>query len=231
MDEVSIDNELICSICQSPFKDPCSTPCCRALFCRECITQWIQTHSAYCPLCRAPLSTNVLTEPIRMVYNMLDRLRVKCILCGQTELQRGNFDDHVKKWCPKVAVTCSAADINCSWTGERCQLSQHLLDCRFESMRPVITQFITENQQLKEQVNEHITQILEQQNEIEQLEEQVNQQRTQIGEYQNENRQLKENIIQLTREVTTHQRENQQLNERLTQNNTRTASVSSQSGE
>ncbi len=252
MDEASIDTDLICSICQSPFKDPCCTPCCRALFCRECITQWIVTNSAYCPLCRTSLSTNVLTEPIRMVQNMLDRLPVKCILCGQTELQRGNFDYHVRKLCPKIAVTCPAADIKCSWAGQRDQLNQHLLDCRFESMRPFITQLITENQQIEEEMNQHIQQIIKQQTEIKQLEEQVNQQtlkiigqqyeieqfeeqmdqqRTQIDEYQNENQRLEENVEWLRTQVTAYQRENQQLNEQLRQNDAQVTFENSQSGE
>jgi vacuolar-type H+-ATPase subunit I/STV1 len=230
IDEASINPELICSICQSPFIDPQHTPC-DDTFCRECITNWIQRQNASCPLCRKPLSINVLKQATRTVRNMLNQLPVKCTSCGQTELQRGNFNDHIQKVCPKTVVSCSAADIKCPWRGQRDQLNQHLIDCRFEAMRPVITQFVTENQQLTDQVNRQMTQIIEQQNEIKELKEQVDQQRTQICEHQNENQQLKEQVAQLRTQVNTPQRETQQFNKQLRQKDTQITSASNQSRE
>jgi len=201
IDEASIDPELICSICQSPFIDPRHAPC-GDTFCRECITNWIHTQNASCPLCRKPLSVNLLIQASRMVRNMLDRLPVICTTCSQTELQRGNFDDHIQKVCPKTVVSCSSADIKCPWRGQRDQLNKHLVDCRFELMRPAITQFVTENQQLNDEVNRQITQITEQQNEIRQLKEQVDQQRTQICGHQSEIQQLKEQLRQKDTQIT-----------------------------
>lgn len=190
MNEASIEPELICTICHSPLKDPCCTPC-GETFCRECITKWIQTQNASCPICRNDLSIGVFTQPTRMVRNMLDRISVKCIVCGQADLWRGNFDDHIQKVCPKTVISCPAADFKCSWTGQRDQLNQHLLVCQLASidiMRPAITNFIAEYQQLKDQVNRQIPQISEQQNEIKQLEErlikkdaEINSMSTQLG--------------------------------------------------
>jgi hypothetical protein len=165
IDEAYIDPELICSICHSPFKDPCCAPC-GETFCRECITQWIETRNTSCPICQKNLSLDALTQPTRMVRNMLDRILVMCIVCGETDLQRGNFNDHIEKVCPKIVVSCPSADIKCLWTGQRDQLNQHLLDCRFESVRPIIHEFIAEYQQLKDQVNQQIIQINGQQDEI-----------------------------------------------------------------
>ncbi|CAF1099388.1 unnamed protein product [Adineta steineri] len=183
MNEASTDPELICTICHSPLEDPCCTPC-GETFCRECITKWIQTPNVSCPICRKDLSIDVLTQPSRNVRNMLDRIPVKCIVCGQDDLWRGNFDDHIQKVCPKTVVSCSAADVNCTWTGQRDQLNQHLLVCQFASIdkvKPAITELITEYQQLKDQVTRQIPQINEQQNEIKRLKEQLIQKDTQLG--------------------------------------------------
>ncbi|CAF1327531.1 unnamed protein product [Adineta steineri] len=183
MDEASILPQLICSICHSLLKDPCCTPCCGETFCTECITKWIQAPNVSCPNCPEKLSIDILTRPPIMVRNLLDRILVKCIVCGQTDLWRGNFDDHIQKGCLKIVVTCSAADVNCTWTGQRDQLNQHLLICQFASIdkvRPAITELITENQQLNDQVTRQIPQINEKQNKIEQLTKQLSQKDTEL---------------------------------------------------
>jgi uncharacterized coiled-coil DUF342 family protein len=235
MDRDSIDPELICSICHLPFTDPRHTLC-GETFCYECITNWIQTQNASCPICQESLSVDVLTKASRMIRNMLNRLRIKCIVCGQADIQRGDFDDHIQKVCPTTVVFCPSADINCPWKGRRDQLKQHLEDCRFEPMRPVITQFIVENQQLKDRVNDQmnqitaqqnkiqqledlvndqINQITAQQNEIQRLEDQVNQQTIETVRQQNENQQLTEQEVQLTTQINTYQRENQELKDQV----------------
>jgi hypothetical protein len=152
-DEVSLHPHLICSICQLPFIDPRDTPCDKT-FCRECITRWIQTQSSSCPICQKSLSVDDLTTTSRIVLTMLDQLPVKCKACGQSGWKRGNFDEHIHTACPKAVVTCPLTDINCPWTGQRDQLNQHQLDCRFESVGSVITQLISENQKLIDQVNQ-----------------------------------------------------------------------------
>lgn len=144
MDEASVDPELICNICHSPLKDPYYTPCSET-FCRECITNWIQTPNTSCAHYRQALSVNVLTQAPRSLRNMLDRLRVKCIRCQPNELKLVNFDEHIQKACPKAVVLCPSADIKCQWTGQRDQLEQHFATCRFEPMRSVITEFMVEN--------------------------------------------------------------------------------------
>jgi len=218
MDIASVDAELICKICHSPFTEPQYTPC-EETFCLECITKWIETQNS-CYTCQESLSVNALTQANRTIRNMLDRIRVKCIACEQTELRRGTFADHVEKVCPKTIVFCSSADIKCPWAGQRVELDQHLLNCRFEPMRPGITQFITENKQLKEQVSQLITQITEQQDEIRQLKEQVNQHRTEITEHQNENQQLKDQINQQTTQIIETENRIRQLTEQVNQQRT-----------
>ncbi|UJR17410.1 hypothetical protein I4U23_004305 [Adineta vaga] len=93
MDEASICSELICSICQSPFIDP-QQALCDHTFCRQCITTWLQTGNT-CPLCQQRLSMSSLKPSPRMIRNILDQLKVKCTACGQINLERGRFNQHL----------------------------------------------------------------------------------------------------------------------------------------
>jgi len=91
--------------------------------------------------------------------NILDQLRVRCALCEQTGLQRGNFFDHINKFCPKATVQCRAADIKCPWKGPRDELDSHISTCVFEPLRPVLASLIAENQQLMDRVQTHDNEI------------------------------------------------------------------------
>ncbi len=203
MDETSIDSELICSICKSPLNDPCCTSC-GETFCRACITDWIQTQNGSCPLCRQIILIKDLKRVPRALQNMLDRLQIKCILGGQTELQRGNFDDHIQKVCPKMLVVCPSADIKCPWTGQRDQLNKHLVDCRFEPMRSVITQFLAENQQLKDQANQQTIEITARKNTIEELLARQKQLLSTIESQEIVNQRLKDHVNRLTNYLDEH---------------------------
>ncbi len=179
MNETSIDPELICNICQEPFNDPCCAPC-GEIYCRKCISCWIEAQNGSCPHCRQTMSIKSLNKVPRSLQNMLDRLQVKCIACRQTDLKRSDFDDHFHSVCPKTVVSCPSANSKCSWRGQRDQIHLHLIDCRFLPMKSIITQLIAENQQLKDKVNQLTMQTTEQQNENQQLREQIAQLRTQV---------------------------------------------------
>jgi hypothetical protein len=168
MAESSINSELMCSICNKPFFQPVSTPCDHS-FCRECIQRWIEKNNKSCPTCRHQIkSMDEFTQVSRPLRNMLDQLQIKCSKCGQTDLQRDHFNDHISKVCLKVNVSCSAADIKCPWTGLREGLQTHLKTCQFEPLRVLLTQLITQNrevntekQHLNEQIKQHNIQINE----------------------------------------------------------------------
>jgi len=191
MDETFIDPELICNICQEPFNDPCCAPC-GEIYCRECISRWIQTQKGSCPHCRRTMSIKRLNKVPRSLQNMLDRLRVKCTACGQADLKRGDLNDHFHGVCPKTVVSCPSANSKCSWKGQRNQIHLHLMDCRFLPMKPIITQLIAENQQLKDKVNQLIMLATEQQNENQQLREQIAWLGTQVNAFQPSDQQLKQ---------------------------------------
>ncbi|CAF3434402.1 unnamed protein product [Rotaria socialis] len=152
VDEISIDENYKCSICSRPFKQPVTTPCDHN-YCQDCIQNWLNQNRLSCPTCREPLSTDDLT-PIttRLVLNILDKLLVKCSQCQQSGIQRGNLNDHITKFCPKILVICTASDIKCPWSGTRDELKSHLSTCYYEQLRSVLTQLITMNQQFEEHV-------------------------------------------------------------------------------
>ena len=160
LDEESIDMNLICSICHKPFKDPVSTPCDHT-YGRECITHWLTQGVRYsCPTCnKQPLLLKDLTPVSRLLKNILDQFRVRCTLCDQSGLQRGNFADHINNVCPGAKVACRAADIRCPWKGLRSELDEHTSVCVFEPLRPVLATLIAENRQLTEHVGRHAKQI------------------------------------------------------------------------
>lgn len=173
MDDVIVDSELICSICNKPFDEPVSTSCDHT-FCQSCIKQWIEKGKKSCPTCRQKItSPDQFTQVSRPLRNILDRLHIKCLTCGQTGLQRDHFNNHINKLCQKVHVVCSAADIKCPWSGLREELTNHLTICQFEPLRTLLSKLLTENQQLltdkqqlSEQVRQHKIQFLELTNKI-----------------------------------------------------------------
>jgi sugar lactone lactonase YvrE len=142
---------------------------------------------------------------------MLDKLLIRCKVCGQSGLTRGNFDDHVEKVCLKLEVSCLLANINCSWTGQRDQLREHLRTCAaMKSLQPVVDPFVMENRKLK-------TQIDECQSEIHQLKIQVGQLQTQNNRRENEIQQLKNKETAFKVQVVEQQHEVHQLQEQITQ--------------
>ncbi|UJR15730.1 hypothetical protein I4U23_002665 [Adineta vaga] len=224
IDEISIDPELICSICHSPLIDPCCTPC-GETFCRKCIMNWMETKINSCPHCRQKLSMNSLTLAPRSLRNMIDRLRIKCMICGQNGLLKINLEEHMQKVCPKTMVSCRSADIKCPWIGQRDQLDEHLNNCRFEGMRSIITELIMENQQLEDRLNEQISQINNQQEKIRQLKELLNVQKDQYLELQNESE------AQFKMKIHTYEHQHQQYTEQLKEKELQLTSIPNQSSQ
>ena len=189
--ETTIDRELICNICMTPFTDPVCCTSCGETLCRKCIAYLIEMRKDSCPNCRQKIMITRLNNASRPLQSMLDQLDVKCTVCGQTNIQRGNFNDHIDRVCPKMVVSCSASDIKCPWRGQRDQLHRHLINCQFEPMRPVFNQFIIENQQLKDKINLKDTSI-------ESMWFEQNRLKSRIEELENANRLLEEQLEQLT---------------------------------
>ena len=194
--EDSINELLKCAICSNPFIYPLSTKCKpkKHTFCRHCIEEWLR-HNPSCPSCWQQLHKQDLTAITDgPLHDMLDELQIKCLYCGQAQLERGNYDYHSDKVCSKLNTLCPSADIKCPWTGPRDQLDKHLNACTFNLSRPLITQLINGNEKLKEQLNEQNTQITAYKNEIQLLKDQVNRQQTQLEKVQKEVQSSKEQM-------------------------------------
>ena len=227
MDKASIDKDLNCEYCNNPLVDPVSTPC-KHTFCRVCIENKIRKTGGACakPKCKNKSITldDLTTVTERIVLNMLDRLLVRCISCGTPNIQRGAFEKHVMKSCPKASVPCPAADLKCSWIGSSDQLKQHLIVCAYEQLRPVLLDMLQENRQLKEQM-QHISQRcaqchstsmkeLQETNErlntsVQQLGELLYQEKSEMKNLQIEIQQLRELIMQDKCQINEIQTENQ----------------------
>ena len=178
IDEESINDRLKCTICTRPFVSPAITKCKdrKHTFCLECIENWLE-YDRSCPICRQRLNNEDLTYITDgPIIDLLDELKIKCELCQQTGLERGNFSDHITKACSRVNISCPSADIKCPWTGPRNQLNQHLNTCVFNQLRPLITQLEEQISRQQTKINKQKSQISGQQTQIEQFKSQINQQ-------------------------------------------------------
>jgi hypothetical protein len=163
MDKASIDKDLNCEYCTNPLVEPVSTPC-KHTFCRVCIENKIKKTGGACakPKCKNKSIALEDLTPVteRIVLNMLDRLLVKCTNCGTSNIQRGAFEKHATKICPKATVACTAVDMKCPWTGSSDQLKQHMISCVYEQIRPILAEIIQDNRQLKEKLQQMSEQCL-----------------------------------------------------------------------
>lgn len=67
--------DLICGICLTIAVRPVVTPCCRHMYCDQCIKNWLQNYGRNtCPLDRRPLTVQELTAPPIFIINILNVL-------------------------------------------------------------------------------------------------------------------------------------------------------------
>jgi len=100
--EGQINVDLKCSICLDPFQSPFCDAYCGHTFCFECLKTWIRQKRS-CPICRRYFTKFVpVTNKKRL--NELDDLLVHCVHCNETNIKRGNFNDHITYRCSKRIV-------------------------------------------------------------------------------------------------------------------------------
>lgn len=137
MNESLIDASLKCAICSDPLINPYSTPCDHT-FCLTCITQWIEVNDR-CPVCgKKSITIQGLQPKNPSLSDILDQLHLQCRICRQSNILRGNFNEHISQYCSKILVNCSAADLKCPWQGPRDEFENHLQQCHYEIMRPLL---------------------------------------------------------------------------------------------
>ena len=77
LDKDSLVEEIICTVCTDVVKEPVQTPC-DHLFCKECITNWIEGGHKSCPIDRHQISLDMLKPPSRMIIQLINKLSIRC---------------------------------------------------------------------------------------------------------------------------------------------------------
>ena len=97
---------LICSICTEVARDPVILKNCGHLFCKDCITLWIERvdSSKDCPDCRqGPLTPDDFCPTPRVFRQMFNELQVKCRKEGCSSIcNLENYEEHFNQ-CVEVA--------------------------------------------------------------------------------------------------------------------------------
>ena len=161
IDEALINPDLICSICQSPFNNPYSTPY-KHCYCKECIIRCLQG-SNKCPLCnRSPIKLADLVKDETVISHAIKRLFVACKKCGRSNIYLEEFDDHINHSCPKILLYShrkegSSLDRHNSTDSDRSIMNQ---------LELLITPLMRQNKQLTEELQRQKTLINELNNQI-----------------------------------------------------------------
>ena len=106
--EKAVDHHLHCSVCYNVLKDPVMCRNNEHLFCRECITQHLNTNSHTCPECNEDLTVETLRRA-RVISNILSGLKIKCDYSErgcQESIRLDELDSHVEN-CGFASVKCS----------------------------------------------------------------------------------------------------------------------------
>jgi hypothetical protein len=95
------EDEFSCGICHDILAKPVVVPCCRQIYCEDCINEWLNVHQT-CPNDRSLLNKNGLTQPPIIVQNLLAKLKIRCDYekdgCDHVS-QLENLTTHLTKYC------------------------------------------------------------------------------------------------------------------------------------
>lgn len=128
INEESIEQMLICKICNKPLIEPVTTSCLH-IFCRQCIENSFDTNTSRCSSCNESLSkTDLIRLTDQSLLETLDRIPVKCKLCDETNIKRVDVDDHIMNMCAKAIVACGIHENSCPWIGLREEFQIHLAE-------------------------------------------------------------------------------------------------------
>ncbi|KAF8852083.1 hypothetical protein BDZ45DRAFT_678617 [Acephala macrosclerotiorum] len=140
-----VDENLICSICRTPFFDPVITDCCH-IFCRLCLDQALKHGGSTCPIDRFILqieNEDYFKAPT-VIRNQVDSLKVECPTCSAA-IERSVLQVHLAQYCPEARMACPGKNTikGCSFlmlrkhlsSGNECMhYTEHCPDCKLELM-------------------------------------------------------------------------------------------------
>ena len=112
--EKAVDHHFHCSVCFNVLKDPVMCRNNEHLFCRDCITEHLNTNSHTCPECNEDLTVETLRRA-RVISNIISDLKIKCDYSQrgcQESIRLEELDSHVE--------SCGFAPVKCS--NEECEM-------------------------------------------------------------------------------------------------------------
>ena len=112
--EKAVNDNFHCSICYNVVKEPMMCRNNEHLFCRDCITEHLNTNSHTCPECNEDLTVETLRRA-RVISNFLYGLKISCDYSHrgcQECIRLEELDSHVEN--------CGFAPVKCS--NEKCEM-------------------------------------------------------------------------------------------------------------
>jgi CheY-like chemotaxis protein len=106
---MSVDYDLVCVICVDLVVDAHQTTCCGSLFCKSCISSWVNRVSVsgraqLCPTCRTQLTSSMIVVDVRSDRKSAEHIR----------------------YCP------FHAEFGCAFAGNRREVSSHQETCTYK---------------------------------------------------------------------------------------------------
>ena len=101
---------LICSICTELVEDPAMLKTCEHMFCRECIKGWNKfcKTDLTCPDCRQPFVNCDISNPNRILLNLMGDIRLNCANQGcDVVINYRDYTVHSLS-CDKAIIQCNA---------------------------------------------------------------------------------------------------------------------------
>ena len=98
--EKAVDDHFHCSICYNVLKEPVMCRNNEHLFCRDCITEHLNTNSHTCPECNEDLTVETLRRA-QVISNILSGLKIKCDYSQRDcheYIRLEELDSHVDNW-------------------------------------------------------------------------------------------------------------------------------------
>ncbi|CZR52029.1 uncharacterized protein PAC_01906 [Phialocephala subalpina] len=139
----TVDENLICSICRTPFFNPVITDCCH-IFCHSCLHQALKHGSSSCPIDRTILE--IVNEDYckapTVIRNQVDALKAECPACSAA-IERSVLQIHLAQHCPEARMACPGKNTSkgCAFLmlrkhlGSECMhYAEHCPDCNLELM-------------------------------------------------------------------------------------------------
>ncbi|KAG0148745.1 hypothetical protein CROQUDRAFT_654595 [Cronartium quercuum f. sp. fusiforme G11] len=108
-DESQISKSLLCPICSEPWIEPLVASFCGHLFCSKCIHTWIK-HIPTCPVDRSPLTPSRLTQPPKILNQLVEELFVVCSLGCGWEGRRDEWKDHLERYCAEAGTSAQVEE-------------------------------------------------------------------------------------------------------------------------